>query len=147
MEIETILRVLAPRGYRVNEDTLLRHVRLTPYIEGKGPTFELVTWDTNRRAKTGQYEIGFALFSSESEDPIIHSEYCGVPPSQAIDSDEATRGALQWAVLKPGDTDDEYFEENGYTPAMLDFANTHGEVLSMFAMEEDADPWEDLREH
>ena len=150
MDLETILRVLAPRGYNVNEDTILRHVRLAPYREGCGPTFEFVTWDTNKRARTGQYEIGFALFVGEDENPIMHTEGCGVSPMDAIDSDAAVRGALHWATLKPGDTDAEFFAD--YTEEQLTFLGAHADALGTYAYEpesEDEDPveWEDLLEH
>lgn len=148
METETAVAVLAPRGYRVNEGTLLRHVRMEPYLPGKGPTFDLVTWDTGRFARTGQCIIGAALFSSESEDPIFHCEEIGVPPSQAIDSDDATRGALGWYTLRPGDTDPDFFAE--YTEAQLAFASAHAESLSLYAMEACDDPpaWDaDLLDH
>lgn len=146
METDRILAVLAPRGYRVNEDTLLRHVRMEPYIKGKGPTFDLVTWDTGRRFSTGQWKIGAALFSSESEDPIFHNEEIGVAPADPIDSDGATRGALGWFTLRPGDTDRDYFAD--YAEAQLAFADAHAESLSMYTLDDDPLPWDaDLVEH
>lgn len=55
----------------------------------------------------------------------------------AIDSDECVRQLLSFLVLRPGDTDSEYFK--GYTQEQLDFANEHGEILSMYT--DDENPW------
>ena len=148
METETAIAVLAPRGYRVNEDTLLRHVRMVPWLPGKGPTFDLVTWDTGRYHKRGTPMLGYALFSSESEDPIFHGEDTSPSPMHAIDSDDATRGVLSSLTLRPGDTDSEFFEK--YTEAQLAFASAHAESLSLHAMESSDDPpaWDaDLLDH
>jgi hypothetical protein len=50
----------------------------------------------------------------------------------AIDSEEVIKTAMTFLSLRPGDTDSEYFEN--YTPEQLEFANTHGEVLSMYSL-------------
>lgn len=145
METARAIEVLAPRGYCVHEDTLLRHVRMEPY---SGSTFDLVTWDTGRWDRRGCAILGYALFSSESEDPIFHGEDASPSPSpmDAIDSDAATRGILVFLALRPGDTDPEYFAR--YTAAQHAFADTHAEAVSMYAMCEDAIPWDaDLLEH
>lgn len=146
METDRILAVLAPRGYRANENTLLRHVRMAPYLKGKGPTFDLVTWDTGRYHRRGTCVLGYALFSSESEDPIFHGEDASPSPMHAIDSDDATRGILGFLTLRPGDTDREYFD--GYTEAQHAFASAHAESVSMYTLDDDPLPWDaDLLDH
>lgn len=116
----------------------LRHVKLDPYLPGKGPEYELITWDTNTRAHTGQHRIGYAFGRLGEASPIFIGEDCGVAPGDPIDSDAALRGLLGFLTLRPGDTDSEYFES--YTAEQLAFADSEAETLSVYAMEESDDP-------
>lgn len=117
---------------------------MAPYKEG--PEFDLVTWDTGRWDSRGCAILGYALFSSESEDPIFRGEDSSPGPMHAVDSDEATRGILAFLTLRPGDTDSEYFE--GYTEAQHAFAESHAETVSMYTLDEGQAPWDaDLLEH
>lgn len=134
MERATIIAALAARGMRINDDNFLRHVRLAPYLEGKGPTFDLLTWDTPNRFSTGQWKIGYALLETGSDDPIFFGEDNGVAPAHPVDSDDALRGVLAFLTLRPGDTDAEYFAE--YTERQHSFASAHAETLSIWGMEE-----------
>lgn len=55
------------------------------------------------------------------------SFYVGIPAHQSIDGREARECVLSLFCLKPGDTDDEFFEH--YTPEELAFVQTYGEEL------------------
>lgn len=59
--------------------------------------------------------------------------YVGIPSHQCIDSDDAKECVLSLFALKPGDTDDEFFEH--YTPEQLAFVEENGEWLSYVAGE------------
>jgi hypothetical protein len=133
MERETIIAALAERGMCIDENNFLRHVRMAPYIEGM-PTFDLVTWDTNRRFATGQWKIGVALMETGNLDPIFCHEEIGCAPSDPVDSDAALRGVMGWLTLRPGDTDADYFAD--YTERQHAFASAHAETLNMWGMEE-----------
>lgn len=66
-------------------------------------------------------------------------------PMTAIDSDEAVRGLLGFLTLKPGDTDDEYFEK--YTDEQKSFADSSAEGLSMWGMDPQDDDEDDYYHH
>jgi len=49
------------------------------------------------------------------------------------DGDETIAALLSFLSLRPGDTDDEYFDD--YTEDQMEWAEMHGEELSWIAME------------
>lgn len=107
----------------------LRNVR-TP---GGG---RLLTWDVNKRAATGQHMVGYAFWPADALDsePLFLGDDCGVAPSDAIDSDAAMFGVLGWLVLKPGDTDAEFFEH--YTAAQLGWCTgSEAEEINMYCLD------------
>jgi hypothetical protein len=104
---------------------ILRMVTL-PHSRG---AYRLRTWDMRRRYPTGQRIIGYKLTAPDGR-TVFRGEDCGVAPSDAIDSDAALRGLLGFLTLKPGDTDDEYFER--YTPDQRAFAESDAEELAMY---------------
>ncbi len=73
--------------------------------------YQLYTWDT---AKTdgGKSYIGYR-FISPSGVVLFQGTDIGVPADIAIDSDATLTGVLGFLVLRPGDTDPDYF--SGYT--------------------------------
>ena len=79
-------------------------------------------WETGKRCRTGQWEIGYAFYPAGASDPLFVGEDFGCAPSDAIDSDACLLGIISFLTLKPGDTDSEYFE--AYTPAQLDWAQS-----------------------
>lgn len=108
----------------------LRTVRLAPYLSGMGPTFTLIMGATNRTDYRGQTTIEYELRAHEhGRTSIIFSgaDFHG-SPQHGDDSDATVAALLSHLSLKPGDTDSEHFD--GYTPAQLEFANTHGEYLA-----------------
>jgi hypothetical protein len=114
------IKVPDPGAYHV-----LRHVMLDGY--------RLLTWETGKRFHTRQHKIGYALWQPGHDEPLFVGEDCGVAPSDSIDGDGALRGLMGFLTLKPGDTDDEYFEN--YTPEQLAFAESDAEQMSMWGMD------------
>jgi len=123
-----------------------RHI-LLDLSDGK---YELKTWDTGNRYDTGQWKIRYE-FKKEDGDIIFHGSDCGCSPMHATDSDDCLRGLLGFLSLKPGDTDDEYFED--YTKEQMEFAENNGEELNLWSLEpeegeqempfENLDDWEE----
>jgi hypothetical protein len=109
----------------------LRTVRFAPYAKGKGPTFVLDTWDTNRYDRYGKVGIRYRLVmvtNGKREcvfagDDFWHPLCAGA----AVDSASTITGLMGFLTLRPGDTDDEYFER--YTTEQRAYAEQHAEYL------------------
>lgn len=95
--------------------------------------YRLMTWETGRRASTGQELLGYAMWAPGAKEPLFVGDDYGVAPAYSIDGDESLRGLLGFLTLRPGDTDDEYFEH--YTPEQLAFAEGDAEQLSIWGMD------------
>ncbi len=118
----------------------LRHVRLEM-------GYTLQTWETGKRAPTGQELIRYEFKTPEGV-VLFSGEDAGVSPMHCIDSDDALRGLLVFLTLQPGDTDDEYFAS--YTPEQMAFAeSSDAEWLSAYSNDDDdlafvnLDGWEE----
>lgn len=111
----------------------LRKVRISL---DNGVKLHLETWDTGRTDWRGQSYIGYRLrYVSRVPSQrlvIFEGENFSGSPFYADDSNETLGGLLTFLSLRPGDTDREYFDS--YTPDQMDFAQTHGEYLSLVAM-------------
>ena len=114
----------------------LRNVTLRPYRD-PAISFTLNTFDSGRRDEMDKSILEYQ-FQGPDGKVIFEGADFACSPMHAIDSDEAARALLGFLVLRPGDTDDEYFEN--YTEEQLNFANEHGETLSMYVDNEN--PWE-----
>jgi hypothetical protein len=119
-----------------NENNHLRNVTLSPYRD-PSIRFTLNTWDTGRTDSYGKSILRYQ-FQDGKGNLLFEGEDFACSPMHAIDSDESVRALLSFLVLRPGDTDEEYFEN--YTQEQMDFANEHGEILSMYT--DDENPWE-----
>lgn len=115
------------------EDQLLRDIRLEVGPMGS-PDHRLVMWDTYRMDNRGCTYVGYRLYDGEGK-IVFEGEDYSPGPMHGIDSDESVAGLLGFLSCRPGDTDDEYFQD--YTPAQLDYADTYGEDLSMYSIEDD----------
>ena len=115
-------------------DQHLRTVRLSPYRRGMGPTFTLTMWDTYKR-EGERTCIGYRLTMSENSERTVlfQGEDYKPSPMHAIDSDDSVNGLLGFLTLRPGDTDDEYFES--YTEAQLAYCSAHAEALLLAALD------------
>lgn len=105
---------------------ILRHVEFDKH--------RLLTWETGKNCSTGQCLIGYAFYLPDAKEPLFSGEDYGCSPLHAVDSDDCLRGIISFLTLRPGDTDDEYFEN--YTQAQLDFANNQAEYLSLWSSED-----------
>lgn len=102
----------------------LRHVKLPG-------GFTLETWDTNRRDEYGKSILGYCLRDKDRKRIFAGEDFC-CSPCHCVDSNESLHGLLTFLTLRPGDTDDEYFQD--YTSAQLRFADEYGEELSGYNM-------------
>jgi hypothetical protein len=113
----------------------LRTLTHEPYLPGKGPILELTLWDSGSADWRGQTQIAYQLDATENgqtETIFEGSDFAG-SPLHADDSDATVGALLSFLSLRPGDTDAEYFES--YTERQLEFADSYGDALSMWAME------------
>ena len=125
----------------LNTDTQgerMRRVIFRPYSKGQGPTFTLqlfeLTCNATGEGMAGQERIGYTLHMREPNGPsmlLFDGDDYGVAPSHAIDGDASVEGLMSFLTLRPGDTDEDYFE--AYTPMQLDYCEQHAESLSMEA--------------
>jgi hypothetical protein len=114
-------------------ESKLRCVTFRPYLPGRGPAFQLVTWDTGRFMTCSyKYLLGYRLMQETGPGRgvvLFEGEDFGCPGHVTIDSDECVRSLMTFLCLRPGDTDAEYFA--GYTEEQLAFAREHAEALAL----------------
>lgn len=104
----------------------LRHVRLES-------GHVLRTFDTGR-TRDGRTCIGY-VFEDPAGRVLFEGDDFRPSPLHADDSDETLRALLGFLLLRPDDTDREYFE--GYTPAQLAFAVSDTCELLQFIYSDD----------
>lgn len=110
----------------------IRRVIFTPYrgpASRELPAFTLTMYATDRFDGRNGYYIAYKLTATQHAKPIFEGDDYSPSPVHATDSDDSVRDLMGFLTLKPGDTDDEYFER--YTPEQLAFAETHAESLDM----------------
>lgn len=109
---------------------LIRTVRFSPYRKGLGPIFTLHLWDLNQRGEWNKHVLGYRLTMREKGKTIelFAGEDFHCAPSHAVDSDDAVEAIMSFLTLRPGDTDEEYFD--GYTQVQHDYCSEHAEALS-----------------
>jgi hypothetical protein len=117
-------------------DNHLRNVTLRPYRD-PAISFTLNTFDSSRTDELGKSILEYQFQGPDGKVLFEGSDFA-CSPMHGIDSDESVRALLGFLTLRPGDTDDEYFED--YTQEQLDFASEHAETLQMYTL--DDDPWE-----
>jgi hypothetical protein len=108
----------------------IRRVIFTPYrgpASKDYPAFTLTMYATDRFDGRNGYYIAYKLTATQHARPIFEGEDFSCSPMDAIDSDASVRALMGFLTLRPGDTDEEYFER--YTPEQLAFAETHAESL------------------
>jgi hypothetical protein len=99
---------------------ILRRMRFSPWMKGKGPTYALTMWDTHRRDNRGKTVIGYEL-KMDSKTLFKGEDFAG-SPMHADDADDTAHSLMAFLTLRPGDTDREYFDS--YTPAQLEWAES-----------------------
>jgi hypothetical protein len=98
----------------------MRHSALLRHVEIKGTECRLYTWDAGYIG-SGAFtkdRCGYVLYTTGDEVLFTGDDY-GCSPMCATDSDDALIGLLGFLTLKPGDTDDDYFDK--YTPRQLEW--------------------------
>ena len=103
-----------------------------PYLD-KTQIFSLYLYDTFTRDGYGKSILAYQFF--EKDKKIFEGDDFCCSPLHAIDSDETFKALLGFLTLRPGDTDEEYFDD--YTERQMEFANEHAEVLSIYAMDDE----------
>lgn len=112
---------------------LLRHIKV-------GGVFELKMWATSRTDNRGQTVIAYDFRRIGTDEPIFAAEDFAGSPMHADDSDDTVEGLLGFLTLRPGDTDQDYFDD--YTKEQMDFALSQMcETMQWEAREHE---WEDL---
>lgn len=116
------------------KEAIVRTCVFRPYRLGCGPYFRLRVWDTYRRDGYGKCILGYSLFRCEPETllELFAGEDFHNSPMHAIDSDATIAGLMGFLTLRPGDTDQEYFDN--YTPEQLDYCSQHAEALACEVM-------------
>lgn len=104
---------------------VLRHVKFDDY--------RLLTWETGKTCKTGQYLVGYAFYRPNASAPLFFGEDYGCSPMHSIDSDDCLRGIISFLTLRPSDIEDEYFEN--YTQDQMLFAENEAEMLNLWGMD------------
>lgn len=106
----------------------VRTVRFSVYTNG--PKFTLHLWDTHQRDEYGKFVLAYQLLMHESGKTTVifeGADYC-CASGFTVDSNVAVEGIMGFLTLRPGDTDDEYFEN--YTQIQKDFCENYAEDLA-----------------
>ena len=111
---------------------LIRTVKYNPYITNE-PIFTLKLFDLNERDSWGKRILAYEFL--QDDEAIFKGSDFHCSPLYSIDSDEAVKGLLSFLTLRPGDTDEEYFDD--YTARQLEFCNEHAETLSIYCYDEE----------
>ena len=110
---------------KATEDNILRDVNIDGY--------RLVVYDTGRLEHRGYPELGYYFFNRDYE-LIFHGEEFSVLPGGEYYPERAVNDLLGFLTIKPGDTDDEYFED--YNAKQMHFALNEAEDLSIHVDDE-----------
>lgn len=117
-----------------------RTLRFVPYRKGMGPTFTLIVSDGGVRSDSKfrgferqhvAYELRMKPVGRRSV-VLFQGDDFSTPYGVDPESDEAVCGLMGFLTLKPGDTDDEYFEK--YNSTQLAYAEEYAESLSLEVM-------------
>lgn len=112
---------------------VIRRIEFRPYLDGMGPTFRLIMWDTHR-TRSGKSVLGYRLQQidvSGKRTTLFKGEDFGCSPCLSIDGRESVAGLMTFLTLRPGDTDPEYFAD--YTPQQLAYCSEHADALGAHA--------------
>ena len=106
----------------------IRECRFSPYRKGYGPTFTLRMFATDKFVRCS-YLVAYELLQHENGNTTILFSGEDFSPSiiDADDSDASVVSLMGFLTVRPGDTDDEYFEE--YSDIQLEYCDNHAEML------------------
>lgn len=122
-------------------DEPIRTVRFSPYLKGQGPTFTLTLWDDCRTDPMGKLMVRYRLnmrtgdraSGTDKSTTLFEGADFACSPMNAIDSDRAVEDLMGFLTVRPGDVEEEYFED--YSPAQVDYCGQHCEALAMEVMD------------
>lgn len=115
-------------------DRALRDVALKPFTNG--PTYRLRTYDLYQ-TRNGHAQLAY-IFGLPGEPALFVTCEFGASPMHSVDGDETLRAMLGFITLRPGDTEQEYFDV--YTEAQMAFARgIECEYLQSWAEEDRGD--------
>lgn len=113
---------------------------LLDWRDPHGHGFLLELWDTNRTGHNGKSRLAYRF--SHNGRVIFQGDDFFCSPLLSVDSPQTVGCLLSFLSLRPGDTDDEYFES--YSPGQVDWALEWGETLSVYADDlETLEGWEE----
>jgi hypothetical protein len=121
--MEETLMNTSPKAQFDTSDCM-RTVRFFPYRKGMGPIFTL------RLYYLGGERIGYTLTMREHRKTVTVFAGSDFRPSpmHTVDGDDAVKSLMGFLTLRPGDTDEDYFDS--YTPVQLEYCSAHAEALS-----------------
>lgn len=115
---------------------VIRTVRIEAH---DGYRYTLTMTDSGTYDARGQTRIGYVLKVKAPESGrkaytvLFRGDDFSGSPMHADDSDETVAGLFGFLTLKPGDTDQDYFES--YSVAQLAWAESHAEALQLACMD------------
>lgn len=115
----------------------LRDVALSPLTDGV--IYRLRTFDLYRNDSMGKSMIAY-IFGAVGKPALFWGDDFHVAPSHSTDGDDCLRSLLGFLTLRPGDTDQEWFDR--YTPEQMEFAGTY--ACEVMAASADEDSTEEL---
>ena len=104
------------------------------HLGGKG--YIIHVYERSVRASNGGVAYSFDVLerTRKNHHHIIFTNMVGsFSPCHASDGKDAKRQVLEHLAMKPGDTDDEFFE--GYSQEQLDFVNGFSDEIQTIAWE------------
>jgi hypothetical protein len=121
------------KAYLSSPESLLFKLRV-PGAQKGDPSIMVEARDSGERyLLDGRTKILVRVVQGRKEVFPLGQLYCGVGAGQTDDGPEARAHALFLVSMKPGDTDEEYFD--GYSPEQLTWAEHNGEWLSLLVHE------------
>lgn len=91
------------------------------------PTIIIHAFDANMTDSTGHSRIDVEVRMGGKVVFPRGATYCGMSRGTCLDGIAAKEAVLALVAMRPGDTDDDYFDS--YTPEQLAFAGEYGEDL------------------
>jgi hypothetical protein len=109
---------------------MTNYLRKCVFRPPTGATFTLITKEKGFSCEMGKERIGYKLhckLDDRASFVLFEGEdfYCS--PCHGIDSDECVSSLMSFLTLRPGDTDEEYFEN--YTATQQWYCDQHAEYL------------------
>jgi hypothetical protein len=119
--------------------TLIRTCIFRPYIKREDlPAFTLQLFDMylsqsagsdNNGIERHKFRLAYKLHMRIGKKSVALFDGADFFTPNSIDGDKTVRGIMFWLTLRPGDTDQEYFEK--YSEEALAYCSDHAEALDV----------------